>query len=704
MKTKINLENSSIPFSTIDWKLPTLCLTLVMTLQGYSQTQLVKDINTQIGHGLVQDTEYTNFVVAGANLYYVLYGNQLWRTATAGTSASFVKEIEGISNLINVNGRLFFTAVTDNTGVELWKSDGTAASTVIVKDIRAGVDSSSPSLLTNVGGTLFFAANDGLKGVELWKSDGSITGTLRVKDIANGSSYPSNLIASNGLLYFSAHDGQNGYEMWKSNGTSAGTVMIKDLRAGYKVGSNPQQFIALGDMVFFTALTPAGERRLHKTDGTTAGTTLVSNAPNHVKFMTDVNGTLFFAATDAAHGEELWKSDGTPEGTLVVKDITPGPRSENSYGIPHLEYFRSMGDKLYFFAHDDYGQRLWVSDGTENGTIALVGHPDVSFTWLNANPIVFRGEIYFNGDLEGGGNLSLIRTDGSSAGQEIFIHDVGYYSDDQAARVVANNFLYFMSYGNLWKTDGTNKSLVRSPFTSTQSSDPEEITDVKGIVYFGAFDGKSHGLWKSDGTKAGTTLVKRFAAPVKYLTSSGNYLYYLAKAVSATSPTYQKLWRTELTTGGTRMLSNINSDGDDAIGELADADGVLYFSAITENGQVQLWKTEGERANTVLVKNFNNTGVPIIHLTTIGKHVFFSTASQSRPNDALWKSDGTSANTNIIKVFNTIASTRRAITEMIRVNQKIFYIAYDGYDYEIWKTNGSGSGTIRLKDIQSDDE
>ncbi len=59
----------------------------------------------------------------------------------------------------------------------LWKSDGTAAGTVLVKEI-------SPTELTNVNGTLFFAATDGATGRELWKSDGTTAGTIRVKDIS----------------------------------------------------------------------------------------------------------------------------------------------------------------------------------------------------------------------------------------------------------------------------------------------------------------------------------------------------------------------------------------------------------------------------------------------------------------------------------------------------------------------------------------
>ena len=51
---------------------------------------------------------------------------------------------------------LYFRAETVQSGEELWRSDGTAEGTVLVKDIRQGVASSRPFSLTVMGVTLFF--------------------------------------------------------------------------------------------------------------------------------------------------------------------------------------------------------------------------------------------------------------------------------------------------------------------------------------------------------------------------------------------------------------------------------------------------------------------------------------------------------------------------------------------------------------------
>ena len=104
---------------------------------------------------------------------------------------------------------------------------------VMVKDIFPGNLASQP-YLTAVGSTLFFQASDGTNGYELWKSDGSAAGTVMVKDInsGSGSSSPAYLTAVGSTLYFQAGDAATGFELWKSDGSSDTTAMIKQVGLG----------------------------------------------------------------------------------------------------------------------------------------------------------------------------------------------------------------------------------------------------------------------------------------------------------------------------------------------------------------------------------------------------------------------------------------------------------------------------------------
>ncbi len=89
------------------------------------------------------------------------------------------------SHLESVGNRLYFSADDGIHGDELWRSDGTATGTVMVKDITSGEDGSDPEGLTAVGNTLYFHAF-GARGQELWKSDGTAAGTTIVENDTKG--------------------------------------------------------------------------------------------------------------------------------------------------------------------------------------------------------------------------------------------------------------------------------------------------------------------------------------------------------------------------------------------------------------------------------------------------------------------------------------------------------------------------------------
>jgi ELWxxDGT repeat protein len=129
----------------------------------------------------------------------------------------------------------------------------------MLKDVMPGSVSSNPSSLVAVNNGIFFVANNGNDGVELWKSDGTTAGTVLVADIAPGaaSSYPEALVGADGLVWFAADDQSTGVELWKSDGTAAGTQRVADLVPG-SGGSYPRLLTTAGRRFYFTAQTSSG--------------------------------------------------------------------------------------------------------------------------------------------------------------------------------------------------------------------------------------------------------------------------------------------------------------------------------------------------------------------------------------------------------------------------------------------------------------
>ena len=142
------------------------------------------------------------------------------------------------SELVDVNGQLFYVAAELTNGEEVWTSNGTAAGTFLLKDINPGLGSGfgigTPTALTNLGGVLLFRAFEPSTQNELWRSDGTPAGTVLVKDIYPGSagSGPRDLRVVNGVVYFVAGDPAAGTELWKTDGTGTGTVRVADVAAG----------------------------------------------------------------------------------------------------------------------------------------------------------------------------------------------------------------------------------------------------------------------------------------------------------------------------------------------------------------------------------------------------------------------------------------------------------------------------------------
>ena len=131
-----------------------------------------------------------------------------------------------------MNVTLFFVANDGVHGKELWKSDGTSNGTVLVKDINTDPNLATDPFFSDFvshNGVLYFAARDTTNGIELWRSDGTDAGTVMI-DLRPGAvaSSPAGIITADGSLFFEGGDPNSplGWAFYKSDGTQAGTHAV----------------------------------------------------------------------------------------------------------------------------------------------------------------------------------------------------------------------------------------------------------------------------------------------------------------------------------------------------------------------------------------------------------------------------------------------------------------------------------------------
>ena len=170
-----------------------------------------------------------------------------------------------------MNNVAYFATKDDSNGEELWRSDGTAAGTYLVKDINPGESSSGIGNIILSGNEIFFSADSSSNytGSKIWKSDGTDAGTMQVSDAVNAIQYPLQLCDVNGTVFFTTtNNDRRNNQLWKTDGTTQGTVLVKDL-------SNENNFDVISTLVSAQKMVQSGSEIILNTSSLESGVYLV---------------------------------------------------------------------------------------------------------------------------------------------------------------------------------------------------------------------------------------------------------------------------------------------------------------------------------------------------------------------------------------------------------------------------------------------
>lgn len=500
-----------------------------------------------------------------------------------------VKDINTVGNgnpqkMTNVNGTIFFVGNTAANGNELWKTDGTEAGTVLVKDINPGTANPSIGKIIGYKGQAYFRAFNPTNGYEFWKSDGTEAGTVIFKEFAagNGNIDPSNLIEFNGSLYFTERNSATGINLWKSDGTEAGTVLLKNLYTNANA-SNASYFTIMNNNLYFTASENAlFSTDIWKTDGTTNGTSLVITMGGQTGELITVGSKLFFGYAGeggAGTNKGLYISDGSASGTVKVKELN----LSNMINFPSNGTAISHQNLLIFSANDGVnGEELWKSNGTEVGTILikdLVAGADNGFDAIPNITIGDDTKFYFVAN-DGNGNRELWVSDGNSTGTTML--DTPNAGAISATNLYAyNGYLFYKARSSvfatgdeLWRTDGTRAGtkMVVDFWQGINSSSPSNFCGANNTLYFNANNGT-----------VGTELYALAVTPL----GTGVSKEHLSELRVYPNPAKKVVWVTESGEQGDRSLER-GAESRALQFEIYDVDGRMVLSGELVEGSVDV--------------------------------------------------------------------------------------------------------------------
>jgi ELWxxDGT repeat protein len=217
------------------------------------------------------------------------------------------------------------------------------------------------------------------------------------------------------------------------------------------------------------------------------------------------------------------------------------------------------------------------------------------------------------------------------------------------------------------------------------SSSPANFIRFGSRIYFSATTTVSGTeLWSTDGTQSGTVLVSDIdrgsfsSNPSRFVVMNGTLLF------NARDPRGEELWTTDGTAAGTRLLADINNGSPGSSpGDRIVYHGQLIFAANDGIDGNELWISDGTPVGTRFLKDVlpGSVGSNPRRFVMLKDAVYFAT------DDGLWKTDGTESGTVRVKGSVSVGSLTVAAFGLFFSGRT----ASDGV--QPWISDGTENGT-----------
>ena len=346
----------------------------------------------------------------------------------------------------------------------------------------------------------------------------------------------------------------------------------------------------------------------------------------------------------------------------------------------------------FTFTVSDLEQRTMMSVTT--GLVADINQVDSTPTNLTEE----NGKLFFVTQDSAQGTASLWATDGTAQGAvklaSVAGTDYGSPSNSEPF-VSAGGEVYFMGNDSsgeqgLFKSDGTaaGTALV-APVTYPGSN----LATAGGKVIFTENGPAGLELWSSDGTATGTTELSSTVSS-SYLVGTtgahGNLVYFVSERPGASS---SQLWASDGTPGGTVKLTDLpEGSGLSSVTTLAGNNVVV--GTVGEQGS-QLWATDGTPGGTMPLTNLSDTFIGLVR--SLNGALYFDTFDSTTNTGQLWTSDGTASGT--VPVATTGGSFNSAV-DLTAVGNTIYFYGANLSETDttptaqLWAINGGTAAPV----------